>query len=102
MNSVVNVTPVVVAKKKSNYSNYARSKAINAGISGYRNFYGHGEMKFYIYPDDNWNTKKWGPKPLLGVVWGDSPFYAEREAYTKQLISVNQTFGVIAVTQQLN
>lgn len=101
MNDSVKVVPV--AKKKSGYSSssYARSKAINSGISGYRNFYGHGAAKYYIYPDDNWNTKKWGPKPLLGVVWADEPFYAIREAFTKQLLPVNQTFGVIATLQQL-
>jgi len=68
---------------------------------GYRNFYGSGKAKFYIYPDDNWD-KKWGKKPLLGSVYADEPFFAVREAYTKGLAPVNFTFGLIALKEKLD
>jgi len=77
-------------------------KTINtSGIPGYRNFYGHGSTKFFIYPDSGWNEKKWGRKPFLGIVWADEEFYAVREAYSKGLIPVNQTFGIVALMKQL-
>lgn len=69
---------------------------------GYRHFYGNGKHKYFIYPDDNWDVKKWGRKPLLGTVYGDEPFYAVREAYTKGLVPMNFTFGLIAVTTKLD
>jgi len=65
------------------------------------NFYGRGSTLFFIYPDDNWRDRKWGPRPLLGMVWADDEFYATREAYTKGLLQVNATFGAIAVTEKL-
>lgn len=66
---------------------------------GYRNFYGSGKAKYYIYPDDNW---KWGKKPLLGAVYADEPFYAVREAYTKGLVPLNFSFGLIAVKEKID
>jgi hypothetical protein len=68
---------------------------------GYRNFYGSGKFKFFIYPDDGWK-KSWGKKPLLGSIYADDPFYATREAYTKGLAPVNLTFGLIAVVEKLD
>jgi len=68
---------------------------------GYRNFYGIGKFTYFIYPDDGWDVKKWGPKPFLGTVYADEPFYAVREAYTKGLTSPNSTFGLIALKTRL-
>jgi len=61
----------------------------------HRNFYGQGKFKFAIYPD-YWKDT-WGQKPLLGYVWADDEFYAEREAFSKNLLTVNYTFGPRAV-----
>lgn len=72
------------------------------GFNGYRNFYGPGKFRYYIYPDDNWDTKKWGSKPLLGTVYADEPFYAVREAFSKGLVPVNYTFGLIALKNKLD
>ena len=69
--------------------------------TGYRNFFGSGAQRYYIYPDGNWNPK-WGKKPLLGSVFADEPFYAIREAYTKGLVPVNFTFGLVALTEKLD
>lgn len=74
----------------------------NSVTPGYRNFYGNGKAKYFIYPDDSWNVKKWGKKPLLGAVYADEPFYAVREAYTKGLVPVNFTFGLIALKEKLD
>jgi phage terminase large subunit-like protein len=68
---------------------------------GYRNFYGTGKFKFFIYPDDNWD-EKWGKKPLLGTIYADEPFHAVREAYSKGLAPVNFTFGLIALKEKLD
>ncbi len=69
---------------------------------GYRNFYGSGKYKFFIYPDDSWDVKKWGKKPFLGMVYADEPFFAVREAYTKGLVPVNYTFGLIALREKID
>lgn len=61
----------------------------------FRSFYGPGKFVFAIYPD-YWK-ESWGQKPLLGHVTADDEFYAEREAYSKNLLTVNYTFGVKAV-----
>lgn len=68
---------------------------------GYRNFYGSGKAKYYIYPDDSWDPK-WGKKPFLGTVYGDAPFFAVREAYTKGLINLNITFGIVALLEMID
>jgi hypothetical protein len=68
---------------------------------GYRNFYGSGKFKYFIYPDDNWNPK-WGKKPLLGTVYADEPFFAVRESYSKGLVPMNYTFGLIALKEKLD
>ena len=67
---------------------------------GYRNFYGPGKFKYAIYPDNGWDIKRWGQKPLLGYVYADDEFYATREAYTKGLAPVNYTFGLSAIKQK--
>jgi hypothetical protein len=56
-----------------------------------RSFYGPGKFKYAIYPD-YWKDS-WGQKPLLGHVWADDEFYAIREAYSKNLLTMNYTFG---------
>lgn len=61
----------------------------------YRNVYGSGKFKWAIYPD-YWKVS-WGPKPMLGVIYADDEFYAEREAYSKGLLPVNMTFKPQAV-----
>jgi hypothetical protein len=55
----------------------------------YRNVYGSGKYKWAIYPD-YWKAS-WGPKPMLGIIYADDEFYAEREAYSKGLLTVNYT-----------
>jgi hypothetical protein len=45
----------------------------------YREFFGRGKNRYQVYPD-NW-PKNWGPTPLLGVVYADDEFLAERVAY---------------------
>lgn len=77
-----------------------RRPAGGQATPNYRNFFGPGQFKFDVFPDDNWNVKKWGPKPWLGEVWADDEFYAVREAYTKNLAPVNFTFGLVAVKQR--
>lgn len=62
---------------------------------GNRSFYGPGKFRFAIYPD-YWK-ESWGKKPLLGFVWADDEFYAEREAYNRGLLTVNFTFRPQAV-----
>jgi hypothetical protein len=69
---------------------------------GYVNFYGTGKARYFIYPDNKWDVKKWGKKPLLGTVYADEPFYAVREAYTKGLVPLNFTFGLIALKEKLD
>jgi len=93
--SVVPVVAVTVAKKKAWINRKPQ------GLQNYRNFYGHGNARFYIYPDSGWDIKKWGHKPSLGIVYADDEFYAVREAYSKQLAPVNQTFGLMAVLKPL-
>ena len=58
--------------------------------------YGDAE-KFAIYPDNGWDTKKWGPKPLLGFVKADDEFWAKYAAYDKRIARPNATFGYVAV-----
>jgi len=84
----------------SNRGPYSGTNRSTGAKAGYRNFFGPGAFKYAIYPDNNWNAKKWGAPPLLGFVWADDEFYAEREAYTKNLLPVNFTFGVKAVKQR--
>jgi hypothetical protein len=62
---------------------------------GSRSFYGPGKYRFAIYPD-YWK-EAWGKKPLLGFVWADDEFYAEREAYNRGLLTMNYTFRPQAV-----
>ena len=56
-----------------------------------RSFYGPGKFKYAVYPD-YWKDS-WGQKPLLGHVWADDEFYAVREAYSRNLLTTNYTFG---------
>lgn len=47
----------------------------------YREFYGPGTEKYGIYPGV-W-SRKYGPAPLLGIVYADNEFLAERLAYDR-------------------
>lgn len=47
----------------------------------YREFFGPGTEKYGIYPGV-W-SKKYGPAPLLGIVYADDEFLAERLAYDR-------------------
>ena len=87
MKTEVQLVPVPAVKSPSTYV-------------GYRNFYGSGKQKFYIYPGKGWDTKKWGRKPFLGTVYADEEFYAIREAYSKGLVPVNSTFELEAVSEK--
>jgi hypothetical protein len=61
-----------------------------------RDFYGYsGSTKFAIYPDF-WK-KSWGKRPLLGFIWADDTFSAQRMAYSRGLLPLNFTFGPKAV-----
>jgi hypothetical protein len=71
------------------------NKVVNKKAWQPRSFYGPGKYVYAIYPD-YWK-ESWGPKPLLGHVTADDEFYAEREAYSKNLLPVNFTFGPKAV-----
>jgi hypothetical protein len=59
------------------------------------NFYGHGKFRYAIYPDFWADT--WGDKPMLGVVYADCEFYAEREAYTRGILPLNWSIRPVAV-----
>jgi hypothetical protein len=50
----------------------------------YRNFFGRGDYKFAIYPS-HWKDA-WGRAPLLGIVFADNEFLAERLAYDKGIL----------------
>jgi hypothetical protein len=89
----------------SKVSNFSKTQLDSGGVKpfiGYRNFYGSGKSKYFIYPDGNWNVKDWGKKPLLGTVYADEPFYAVREAYTKGLVPLNFSFGLVALKEKLD
>jgi hypothetical protein len=59
--------------------------ATNNQMCGFRNVY---EVK----PGYGWNTKKWGPAPLLGYVRADSEYWALYAAYNKGIAQPNVTF----------
>ena len=47
-----------------------------------------------VYPDDGWDEKLWGPKPLLGYVRADDEYWAMYAAYNKGIANAfNVTFG---------
>ena len=71
----------------------------NSTYVGYRNFYGSGKQKFFIYPGKGWD-KKWGRKPFLGTVYADDEFYAIREAFSKGLAIPNSTFELEALSEK--
>lgn len=50
----------------------------------YRSFYGRGEFKFGIYPSF-WKDS-WGRAPLLGIIYADNEFLAERLAYDRGVL----------------
>lgn len=75
----------------SNTESYAPRKpsSYNPEVKKVRNVYGSGKFRWAVYPD-YWK-EKWGRKPLLGYVFADDEFYAEREAYSRGLLHVNFT-----------
>ena len=46
--------------------------------------------KFAVYPD-YWK-REWGEKPLLGFVFAENVFHAQRKAYDKEIVRKNMTF----------
>jgi hypothetical protein len=52
-----------------------------AAILQYRNFYGRGEFRYGIFPS-YWKDS-WGRAPLLGIVFADNEFLAEKLAYDR-------------------
>lgn len=50
----------------------------------YRSFYGRGDYKFGIFPS-YWKDT-WGKAPLLGIVFADNEFLAERLAYDRGIL----------------
>jgi hypothetical protein len=50
----------------------------------YRNFFGRGDFKFAIFPS-HWKDA-WGRAPLLGIVYADNEFLAERLAYDRGIL----------------
>lgn len=55
-----------------------------AAILQYREFYGRGDYKFAIFPS-YWKDA-WGRAPLLGIVFADNEFLAERLAYDRGIL----------------
>ena len=55
------------------------------GDTKYRQFFGRGENRYAVLP--SYWAKTWGPVPLLGTVYADNEFLAERIAYDKGIIS---------------
>lgn len=47
----------------------------------YREFYGRGENKYGVYPP-SWSPK-YGKAPLIGIVYADNEFLAEKLAYDR-------------------
>jgi len=59
----------------------------------YRSFYGTGRNKYQVFPDF-WK-KEWGQAPLLGIVYAEDVFSAERVAYDCGISSPqNCSFGL--------
>lgn len=50
----------------------------------YRSFFGRGDYKFGIYPS-YWKDS-WGRAPLLGIVYADNEFLAEKLAYDRGVL----------------
>ena len=45
-----------------------------------------------VHPGKGWDTKKWGPAPLLGYVRADNEHWALYAAYNKGIARPNVTF----------
>lgn len=50
----------------------------------YRKFFGRGENKYGIYPP-GWSETLYGRAPMLGIVYADDEFLAEKVAYDRGL-----------------
>jgi len=50
----------------------------------YRKFFDRGENKYGIYPP-GWSEQRYGRAPLLGIVYADNEFLAEKAAYDRGL-----------------
>ncbi len=64
-----------------NYASLEEEREMNAL---YRSFYGRGDYKFGIFPS-YWKDA-WGKAPLLGIVFADNEFLAERLAYDRGIL----------------
>jgi len=82
-------------KPSAHSSTHATNQTTAHEEPRYRNVYGSGKFKWAIYPD-YWK-QSWGNKPMLGIIYADDEFYAEREAYSKGLLPVNATFKPLPV-----
>lgn len=51
----------------------------------YRKFFGRGENKYGVYPP-SWNEEFYGRAPLLGIIYADDEFLAEKVAYDRGLV----------------
>lgn len=51
----------------------------------YRKFFGRGENKYGIYPP-GWSENLYGRSPMLGIVYADDEFLAEKVAYDRGLV----------------
>lgn len=51
----------------------------------YRKFFGRGENKYGVYPP-GWSENLYGRAPILGIVYADDEFLAEKVAYDRGLV----------------
>lgn len=50
----------------------------------YRKFFGLGDNRYGIYPP-GWSEQRHGKAPMLGIVFADDEFLAEKTAYDRDL-----------------
>lgn len=51
----------------------------------YRKFFGRGENKYGVYPP-GWSENLYGRAPMIGIVYADDEFLAEKVAYDRGLV----------------
>jgi len=90
--SSTNVKTSEVEEFMSDEDRQAQKEAEQFAHNQYRNFFGRGEFKFAFYPS-YWKDS-WGRAPLLGIVFADNEFLAERLAYDRGVLpsAFNCTF----------
>jgi hypothetical protein len=85
----VNINQEITGESFPTLTTERELAAFNA--AQYRQFYGRGDYRYAIYPD-NWKDT-WGKPPLLGIISADNEFLAERLAYDKGVLNpYNCTF----------